>query len=140
MNENNSGIRIYFCRNMAGSTQAQTSLAKLGSMADVHLQSVPCSGKIDPRYVLKAFESGASAVCVLACCQGHCKRMEGNLRALRRVGAVRELLAEAGLDADSVQVFMPDRQEESAMDAAIKGMATFVSGRSKTMHETAAVR
>jgi len=68
------------------------------------LETVPCGGRIDPRYILKAFEGGALAVLVLACPKGHCKSMEGNLRALRRVNFVKDLLAEAGLDAGSVQV------------------------------------
>ena len=59
---------------------------------------MPCAGKIDIDYILKAFTYGADGVLVLACHQDNCKSQEGNLHAQWRVERAREMLAEAGVD------------------------------------------
>ena len=58
---------------------------------------LPCSGKIDILYLIKAFETGADGVAIVACKQGECRYLEGNLRALKRAEAVDTLLEEIGL-------------------------------------------
>lgn len=124
---NTAGIHVYYCRNSAHGGEFPPALTRLEVRNDVRLEAVPCSGKVDPRYLLKAFESGASAVCVLTCPNGHCKMMEGNFRAGRRVSAVRQLMAEAGLDPDSLQVFLPGGPEVGAIEAAADNVAAFVT-------------
>jgi len=59
--------------------------------------SLPCSGKIDVLYLLKAFETGADGVVVVTCKEGECKYLEGNIRARKRAEAVDSLLEEIGL-------------------------------------------
>jgi coenzyme F420-reducing hydrogenase delta subunit/Pyruvate/2-oxoacid:ferredoxin oxidoreductase delta subunit len=59
---------------------------------------MPCAGKIDVNYLLKAFASGADGVLVLACHQDNCKSQQGNEHARWRVARAREMLAEAGVD------------------------------------------
>ena len=114
-----AGVRVYFCRNSAHASEIPSAISKLELMDDVFVEPVPCSGRIDPRYILKAFEGGASAVCILACPTGTCKMLEGNLRATRRVNAVQQLLAEAGLDPDAVRIFVPGSIAEDTLDAAV---------------------
>ena len=58
---------------------------------------LPCSGKVDILYLMKAFETGADGVVIVACKQGECRYLEGNLRARKRVEAVDGLLEELGL-------------------------------------------
>lgn len=125
---NTAGIHVYYCRNASQGGEFPPALTRLEVRSDVRLEAVPCSGKVDPRYLLKAFESGASAVCVLACPNGHCKMMQGNLRAGRRVSAVRQLISEAGLDPNSLQVFLPGGTEAGALEAAADNIAGFVNG------------
>ncbi len=96
MNES-ATIQIYYCRNLLCDGAIPAPLARV-ERDGARLEAVPCSGKIDPRYILKAFESGARAVCVVACPMTVCKSMEGSARAGRRIELVKELMAEAGLD------------------------------------------
>lgn len=130
-------IRVYYCRNSTNGHGLPPALAKLESSEHLALEAVPCGGRIDPRYILKAFESGARAVCVLACCSGHCKLMEGNLRAIGRTNAVRDLLAEAGLDPSAVQIFLPKDTEDSTLELAARNVAGFVDKWQST-HEVMA--
>jgi coenzyme F420-reducing hydrogenase delta subunit len=121
-------IRVYYCRNCSHAGDIPNALARLGGSAHIAVESVPCSGRIDPRYLLKAFESGTQAVCVLGCPTGECKLMEGNLRTTRRIQAVRQILSEVGLDPESVQIHVPANQAEDTLDAAV-GTVARAAGR-----------
>jgi F420-non-reducing hydrogenase iron-sulfur subunit len=71
-------------------------------VTEVH---VPCSGRIQPEHLLKAFENGADAVCVIACQEGNCHHVEGCRRAGRRVEYVGRLLDEIGLGAQRLMLY-----------------------------------
>jgi F420-non-reducing hydrogenase iron-sulfur subunit len=116
-------VRVYYCRNSSHASEIPNAISKLERTADVFVEPVPCAGRIDPRYILKAFEGGAEAVCIIACGTGKCKMMEGNLRATRRVHAVRGLLAEAGVDPECVRIFVPGSVEEDTLAAAMASVA-----------------
>ena len=118
-------IRIYYCRNSVPNGRPPVTLTKLGQRSDVALEPVPCSGRIDPRYILKAFEGGASKVCLLACPEGECKLLEGNLRATRRMLLASELLAEAGIDPQSVRMFQPESTDPTSFDSMIQDITRF---------------
>jgi coenzyme F420-reducing hydrogenase delta subunit len=64
----------------------------------VQIIETPCAGKVDPIYLLKAFEKGADGVVVLACDQRLCATLEGAKRIHKRVERTQRLLAEAGLE------------------------------------------
>lgn len=59
---------------------------------------MPCAGKIDIDYLLKAFTYGADGVLVLGCHPDNCKSQHGNLHARWRVERAQSMLAEAGVD------------------------------------------
>lgn len=122
--EDRVAVRIYYCRNSVPSGRIPGSLARLEQRLDVAVEAVPCSGRIDPRYILKAFEGGASKVCLLACPEGECKLLEGNLRAVKRIEAARELLAEAGVDPGSVRMFQP--RDSNSFDLVVEDITRFV--------------
>jgi coenzyme F420-reducing hydrogenase delta subunit len=63
---------------------------------------LPCGGNIDVLHILRAFESGADRVMVLACHEGACRSLDGNRWAAKRVEAARELLVEAGFPEESL--------------------------------------
>ncbi len=66
--------------------------------ATVRPLRVPCTGRIDPLLVVKAFEQGADGVIVSGCHPGDCHYVQGNMVARRRFAALRALLEFLGLD------------------------------------------
>ncbi len=123
-----AGIRVHFCRNCGYAGKLPTELQKLAVLEDIALEAVPCSGRIDPRYIMKAFEGGAKAVAVLACPTGECEMLEGNLRAFRRVHLARQMLMEAGLDPDAVRIYVPGSASEETVERAVEVVAGAVPG------------
>lgn len=70
-----------------------------------HEIAIPCSGKLQPEHLLKAFEAGADGVCVLACPEDGCHYLEGSRRLRRRAEYVRTLLDELGLGGERLMLF-----------------------------------
>ena len=58
---------------------------------------LPCTGRLQPEHVLRAFESGADLVCVVGCQQDNCHYVEGSKRCARRVDYLRSIFHEVGL-------------------------------------------
>jgi F420-non-reducing hydrogenase iron-sulfur subunit len=71
----------------------------------VRVLRLPCTGKVEPGYVMRAFEKGADGVIVAGCLEGGCHFQEGNLRARRRVERLQELMREIGLEPERLQMF-----------------------------------
>jgi coenzyme F420-reducing hydrogenase delta subunit len=71
----------------------------------VHEIALPCTGRLQPEHLLKAFEAGADAVCIIACAGDNCHYLEGSRRAERRAEYVRQLLDEIGLGGERLMVF-----------------------------------
>jgi F420-non-reducing hydrogenase iron-sulfur subunit len=59
---------------------------------------IMCSGRLEPQFVLKAFELGADGVLVAGCHPGECHYISGNERAKERVARTQELLDVLGID------------------------------------------
>jgi F420-non-reducing hydrogenase iron-sulfur subunit len=57
-----------------------------------------CTGRIDPEFVLKSFQSGADGVLILGCHPGDCHYKEGNYKALRRFHLLRSMLKQFGIE------------------------------------------
>lgn len=58
---------------------------------------VPCSGRVDPMFVLKGFQKGFDGVMVLGCHPGDCHYAKGNYYARRRIALVKDLLKNLGI-------------------------------------------
>jgi len=80
----------------AGADLAGTS--RLQYAPNVRIIKLPCTGRIDPLFILKAFEQGADAVLVSGCHPGDCHYTSGNYHARRRWGLFRRLLEFTGID------------------------------------------
>lgn len=79
----------------AGADKAGTAQRPYPPNVDV--VRVMCSGRVEPEFVLGAFEQGADGVLILACHPGDCHYKEGNYRAVQRHGLLRGLLGQLGV-------------------------------------------
>lgn len=107
MSEAGLKIDLFCCANSVEAEDLRSSCGKVGA-GMVKVIGVPCSGKVDLLYLLKAFEGGADGVAVITCKVGDCHYLEGNLRAQKRSGAVDGLLDEVGLGRGRIIVIESD--------------------------------
>jgi coenzyme F420-reducing hydrogenase delta subunit len=72
--------------------------------------ALPCSGKLETSFLLKALENGAHGVALFGCPEGDCRYLVGSTRAKNRVGYARRILREIGLEEDRVRRFVLEDQ------------------------------
>ena len=87
----------------------------------IKVVQLPCTGKMEAIYALQAFEKGLDGVCVVACLEGTCHYLEGNMRAAHRIHQVAVILNELKLgeeriallhmNSDSSDLFKQSAQE-----------------------------
>jgi hypothetical protein len=100
---------------------------------------VPCTGRLQPEHVLKAFESGADLVFTVSCEEDNCQYLQGGERWARRVDYVRAILDEIGLGGERLMLFrLPGcAAEDMALGA---GRAASVCSPEDTDARVAAIR
>ena len=66
--------------------------------SDLRIIRVPCSGRVDPLFVVKALLSGADGVLVSGCHPRDCHYSDGNFYARRRLEMLKRFLPFIGID------------------------------------------
>ena len=88
--------------------------------AEINFVKLACSSMVKDVYLLRAFEAGSDAVVVFVCPEGHCRYVEGNLRAKKRIAWVRNLLDEIGLNGNRLSLFNLAPGDEAAAEKIIR--------------------
>ena len=96
-------LYIFYCSNCFDGTEFDR-MSREQEGIEHTIISLPCSGKADLLYLLKAFETGADGLALVTCPKNECHYLEGNLRAPKRVEEANCLLEEAGLGNDRITV------------------------------------
>jgi F420-non-reducing hydrogenase iron-sulfur subunit len=100
--------------------------------------TLPCTGRLQPEHILKAFESGTHIVSIIGCREDNCHYLEGSRRCARRVDYLRSLLEEVGIGGERLMFFhLPGTAVEDMTLAA--GKAVPASSRN-TDEQIAAIR
>ena len=105
MNDFSPKIIAFCCYYCAYSAADLAGSMRLQYPPNIRMVELPCSGKIDARVIMEAFEKGADGVCVAGCLEGDCHFLKGNIRARRRVAHVKKLLEEIGVGGDRLEMF-----------------------------------
>ena len=80
----------------AGADLAGTSRIKYPP--NLHVIRVMCTSRVNPLFLVNAFQQGADSVLVSGCHPGDCHYLEGNYYARRRLALIRELMEYVGVD------------------------------------------
>ena len=88
-------IYLFYCSNSLDAEELSQCRDELKGH-QLKVIGLPCSGKLDVPYLVKAFETGADGVVIVTCELDQCRHLEGNMRAEKRAEAVDSLLDEIG--------------------------------------------
>ncbi|MCL6447091.1 MAG: hydrogenase iron-sulfur subunit [Armatimonadetes bacterium] len=105
MEEFEPKIVAFCCHYCAYSAADLAGSMRLQYPPNIRIVEMPCSGTIDHRVILDAFEKGADGVYVAGCMEGDCHFLKGNYRAKKRVNYVKKVLAEIGLESERLEFF-----------------------------------
>jgi len=85
---------VFLCENSAGLALEDVDCEFGEFLNKMQMIRVPCAGKIDELYMLRALENGADGVLILACHKENCNYLKGNIRAEKRTERIKEMLEE----------------------------------------------
>ena len=98
----------YTAADVAGVSRAQQP-------PNVDVVRVMCTGRVEPRLILKALSLGADGVLVSGCHPGQCHYQKGNLSARRRVIALKPFLDATGIGGDRLRLAWVSASEAPKM-------------------------
>lgn len=96
--EFNPTILAFLCNwcSYAGADLAGTS--RIQYPANVKIIRVMCSGRINPLFIINAFQQGVDGVLIGGCHPGECHYEQGNYLARRRITLLKNMLEYLGID------------------------------------------
>lgn len=105
MEEFHPKIVAFCCYYCAYSAADLAGSMRLQYPPTIRMIEQPCSGRVDVRLLLEAFEQGADGVYVAGCLEGDCHFLKGNYRAKLRVGQAKEILNRVGIGGNRLEMF-----------------------------------
>jgi coenzyme F420-reducing hydrogenase delta subunit len=103
MSEWNPRILAILCNWCSYAGADLAGVSRIQYPPSIRVVRVPCSGRVDPLFILKSLQSGFDGVLVSGCHPGDCHYISGNYVARRRFAVLKPLLDFIGIEPDRVQ-------------------------------------
>lgn len=99
VNENFEPVIVAFCCNWCSYAGADLSgTNRLNYPSNVKIIRVPCSCRVNPMFILRAFQKGADGVIICGCHPGDCHYTSGNYFTRRRITLLYSMLDFLGIE------------------------------------------
>ena len=85
--------------------------ARMKYAPNVRLIRLMCSGRLDPKFIFKAFAGGADAVLISGCHPGDCHYIDQNYKALRRFHLLKRVLMQMGMEPGRLKLLWASASE-----------------------------
>src|SRR4030042_51683 len=96
---------LVFCCNWCSYAGADLAgVSRLQMPPHFRVIRVMCSARVDPEFVLRAFQRGADGVLVAGCHPADCHYIGGNYRTRRRIALLQMLIQQFGFDPARLQL------------------------------------
>lgn len=103
-------------------------VSRIKSAPNVRVIRTMCSGRVDPAFVLKAFQLGADGVIVMGCHLGDCHYQEGNYKTIRRMPFLKRLVKDFGIDPRRLKLEWVSASEGDRFAAIVNEMTEEIRG------------
>lgn len=97
-------IVAFLCNWCAYTGADLAGTSRLHYAPNIRIIRVMCSGRIEPSFILKAFQQGADGVLVCGCHPGDCHYQTGNYRCLRRIKLLEKFIAQMGIEKERLRL------------------------------------
>jgi F420-non-reducing hydrogenase iron-sulfur subunit len=102
MEEKEPKILTFLCNWCSYAAADLTGTSRIQYPPNVKVIRVPCSGRVNPQFLVKAFHDGVDGVWVSGCHLGDCHYTEGNYYAQRRFLIIKSLLEYIGIESERI--------------------------------------
>jgi len=129
VSENEPRIVGFLCNwcGYAGADLAGTS--RLSYPTNIRIIRVMCSGRVEPAFILNAFENGADGVLVAGCHPGDCHYRSGNQHAEKRIEKTKKVLDLLGIGSDRLRLEWISAAEGEKFASVIKDFTEKLRGK-----------
>lgn len=103
MNEWQPKILAILCTWCSYAGADLAGVSRIQYPANIRVVKVPCSGRVDPLFIMKSLQSGYDGILVSGCHPGDCHYLSGNYVARRRFAVLKPLLEFIGIEPGRVQ-------------------------------------
>ena len=105
VNENFEPVIVAVCCNWCSYAGADLSgTNRLNYPTNVKIIRVPCSCRVNPMFILRAFQKGADGVIICGCHPGDCHYTSGNYFTRRRITLLYSMLDFLGIERDRTRL------------------------------------
>ena len=101
--------------------------ARIQYPPDVRAIRVMCTGRVDPLFIMKAFQDGADGMLISGCHFGDCHYLEGNFKCAKRMFLVKNLLKNIGLDDNRLRMTFVSASEGGKWGAVMTDVVKTVN-------------
>lgn len=98
-------IIVFCCEYCSYAAADLAGSMRLSYPTNVKIVKIPCTGRTDIAFALKAFESGIDGVFAFGCLESNCHFSVGNLKAKKRIEYLKKLLDECGLGGERTGMY-----------------------------------
>ncbi len=103
MKEREPKILAFLCNWCSYAGADLAGVSRIQYPPNVRVIRVPCSGRINPFFIIKALQQGIDGVLVAGCHPGDCHYISGNYVARRKFAIIKNFLEYIGIEKDRVQ-------------------------------------
>jgi coenzyme F420-reducing hydrogenase delta subunit len=97
-NNDNPKIVAFLCNWCSYAGADLAGVSRFQYSPNIRVIRIPCSGRMNPLFILKAFQEGADGVLVSGCHPGDCHYLNGNLLARRKFALLKKFLEYIGIE------------------------------------------
>ena len=97
-------IVAFFCNWCTYTAADLAGTSRMKQAPNVRVVRVMCSGRIDPQFVMAAFQNGADGVLIGGCHPNDCHYQEGNYKCMRRFKLLERMLADLGIEKERLRM------------------------------------
>ena len=95
-------IAAFLCNWCSYAGADLAGISRMQYPPNIRIIRVPCSGRINPFFIVKALHNGADGVLVSGCHPGDCHYISGNYSARRKFAMLKDYLTYVGIEPERV--------------------------------------
>ena len=113
-------IVVFLCNWCAYAAAELAGVGRFQYSSNVRVIRVPCVGKVNPLFIVKALQEGVDGVLVFGCLPGDCHYISGNYVAEKRFAVLNSILEFVGVEKERVQITWISAAEGERFSQVIK--------------------
>ena len=123
---------LVFCCNWCSYAGADLAgVTRLQINPNFRIIRTMCSARVDPQFILEAFQGGVDGVLITGCHPGDCHYVKGNYKTRRRYVLLKKLLEQMGINSERFQLEWISAAESKRFQEILSGFIQKIHGLGK---------